>query len=175
MYSRVQLYVSVCFSLCLYVVIILHFVVFLFMLCVGYAISFCIILFVFFVDFLFFFSSRRRHTRCALVTGVQTCALPIYSVISPEGCASILWKDAAKARDAAEQLGLTAKRLLELGLIDKLVREPIGGAHRNPKQTATRLKAILLNELDALEALPMDELLDKRYRRLRGYGAYEAA
>src|SRR3546814_6386242 len=64
-----------------------------------------------------------------------------YSVISPEGCASILWKDAGKARDAAEQLGLTAKRLLELGLIDKLVREPIGGAHRNPKQTATRLKA----------------------------------
>src|SRR3546814_6836205 len=57
-----------------------------------------------------------------------------YSVISPEGCASILWKDAGKARDAAEQLGLTAKRLLELGLIDKLVREPIGGAHRNPKQ-----------------------------------------
>ncbi|WP_027081422.1 acetyl-CoA carboxylase carboxyltransferase subunit alpha [Luteimonas mephitis] len=98
-----------------------------------------------------------------------------YSVISPEGCASILWKDAAKARDAAEQLGLTAKRLLELGLIDKLVREPIGGAHRNPKQTATRLKAVLLNELDALEALPMDELLEKRYRRLRGYGAYEAA
>src|SRR3546814_7791639 len=77
-----------------------------------------------------------------------------YSVISPEGCASILWKDAGKARDAAEQLGLTAKRLLELGLIDKLVREPIGGAHRNPKQTATRLKAVLLNELAALEALP---------------------
>jgi acetyl-CoA carboxylase carboxyl transferase subunit alpha len=98
-----------------------------------------------------------------------------YSVISPEGCASILWKDAAKARDAAEQLGLTAKRLLELGLIDKLVREPIGGAHRNPRQTATRLKAVLLNELDALEGLPMDELLEQRYRRLRGYGAYEAA
>src|SRR5690606_29446853 len=98
-----------------------------------------------------------------------------YSVISPEGCASILWKDAAKAKDAAEQLGLTAKRLLELGLVDKLVREPIGGAHRNPKQTATRLKAVLLNELDALEGLPMDELLAQRYRRLRGYGAYEAA
>jgi acetyl-CoA carboxylase carboxyl transferase subunit alpha len=98
-----------------------------------------------------------------------------YSVISPEGCASILWKDAAKARDAAEQLGLTAKRLLELGLIDKLVREPIGGAHRNPKQTATRLKAVLLNELDALEALPVQDLLEKRYQRLRGYGAYEAA
>ena len=98
-----------------------------------------------------------------------------YSVISPEGCASILWKDAAKAKEAAEQLGLTAKRLLGLGLVDKLVREPIGGAHRNPRQTALRLKAVLLNQLDELEALPADVLVDKRYRRLRGYGAYEAA
>lgn len=98
-----------------------------------------------------------------------------YSVISPEGCASILWKDAAKAKDAAEQLGLTAKRLLGLGLVDKLVREPIGGAHRNPRQTALRLKAVLLNQLDELEALPADVLVDKRYQRLRGYGAYEAA
>jgi len=98
-----------------------------------------------------------------------------YSVISPEGCASILWKDAAKAKDAAEQLGLTAKRLLGLGLVDKIVREPIGGAHRNPKQMATRLKAVLLNELDALESLPVDELLERRYQRLRSYGAYEAA
>jgi acetyl-CoA carboxylase carboxyl transferase subunit alpha len=98
-----------------------------------------------------------------------------YSVISPEGCASILWKSADKAKDAAEQLGLTAKRLLELKLIDKLIREPIGGAHRNPKQMATRLKAVLLNELDALEQLPTEQLLEKRYQRLRGYGAYEAA
>src|SRR5690606_19095005 len=98
-----------------------------------------------------------------------------YSVISPEGCASILWKDARKAKDAAAQLGLTAKRLLGLGLVDKLVREPLGGAHRNPKQTARRLKAVLLNELDALEALPVDALLEQRYRRLRDYGAYEAA
>ena len=98
-----------------------------------------------------------------------------YSVISPEGCASILWKDAAKAKDAAEQLGLTAKRLSALGLVDKVVREPIGGAHRNPRQMAVRLKAVLLNELDALEQLPVEELLAKRYARLRGYGAYEAA
>ena len=98
-----------------------------------------------------------------------------YSVISPEGCASILWKSADKARDAAEQLGLTAGRLKELGLVDKVVREPIGGAHRNPSQMAKRLKAVLLNELDALEAMPMDELLDRRYKRMRGYGAYEAA
>ena len=98
-----------------------------------------------------------------------------YSVISPEGCASILWKDAGKARDAAEQLGLTARRLRELKLVDKVMREPIGGAHRNPRQTAIRLKSLLLNELDALQQLPLDELVAQRYRRLRGYGAYEAA
>ena len=98
-----------------------------------------------------------------------------YSVISPEGCASILWKSADKARDAAEQLGLTAPRLKELGLVDKVIREPIGGAHRNPAQMAKRLKAVLLNELDALDAMPMDELLDRRYKRMRSYGAYEAA
>jgi acetyl-CoA carboxylase carboxyl transferase subunit alpha len=98
-----------------------------------------------------------------------------YSVISPEGCASILWRDAAKAKDAAEQMAITARRLHDLKLIDKVVREPIGGAHRNPVQMAKRLKAVLLNELDALEALPMDELLERRYRRMRGYGAYEAA
>ncbi len=115
----------------------------------------------------------------ALAIGVGDRTLMLeygtYSVISPEGCASILWKSADKAKDAAEQLGITAKRLLSLGLVDKVVREPIGGAHRNPRQMATRLKAVLLNELDALEQLPMDELLKQRYQRLRGYGAYEAA
>ncbi|MGO4223252.1 acetyl-CoA carboxylase carboxyltransferase subunit alpha [Lysobacter sp. TAF61] len=115
----------------------------------------------------------------ALAIGVGDRTLMLeystYSVISPEGCASILWKSADKAKDAAEQLGLTAKRLLGLGLIDKVVREPIGGAHRNPRQMATRLKAVLLNELDTLEALSTQDLLDRRYRRLRSYGAYEAA
>jgi len=115
----------------------------------------------------------------ALAIGVGDRTLMLeygtYSVISPEGCASILWKDAAKAKDAAEQLGLTAKRLHGLGLVDKVVREPIGGAHRNPRQMAVRLKAVLLNELDALEQLPVEQLLQKRYERLRGYGAYEAA
>ena len=96
-----------------------------------------------------------------------------YSVISPEGCASILWKSADKARDAAEALGLTAPRLLELGLIDKVVREPLGGAHRNPHSMAVRLKAVLLKQLDELEALPIDGLLERRYQRLRGYGAYQ--
>jgi len=98
-----------------------------------------------------------------------------YSVISPEGCASILWKSADKARDAAEQLGLTARRLRDLSLVDKVVREPIGGAHRNPTQMAKRLKAVLVAELDALESVPVPELLQRRYERLRGYGAYEAA
>ncbi|MDQ3056317.1 MAG: acetyl-CoA carboxylase carboxyltransferase subunit alpha [Pseudomonadota bacterium] len=115
----------------------------------------------------------------ALAIGVGDRTLMLeystYSVITPEGCASILWKTADKAKDAAEQLGLTAKRLLGFGLIDKVIREPIGGAHRNPKQMATRLKAVLLNELDALEQLPIEDLLERRYKRLRGYGAYEAA
>ncbi len=115
----------------------------------------------------------------ALAIGVGDCTVMLqystYSVISPEGCASILWKDAGKARDAAEQLGLTAKRLQGLGLVDKVMREPTGGAHRNPKQTAIRLKTMLMNELDTLEALPTTELLQRRYERLRGYGAYEVA
>ena len=115
----------------------------------------------------------------ALAIGVGDRTLMLeystYSVISPEGCASILWKSADKAKDAAEQLGLTAKRLHGLGLVDKVVREPIGGAHRNPRQMATRLKAVLMNELDALDQLPPADLLERRYQRLRSYGAYEAA
>src|SRR5690606_32341334 len=115
----------------------------------------------------------------ALAIGVGDCTIMLeystYSVISPEGCASILWKDAAKAKDAAEQLGLTARRLHSLGPVDKVVREPTGGAHRNPRQMARRLKAVLLNELDTLEQLPVEDLLQRRYQRLRGYGAYDAA
>jgi acetyl-CoA carboxylase carboxyl transferase subunit alpha len=98
-----------------------------------------------------------------------------YSVISPESCSSILWRSTDKAREAAESLALTAPRLKSLGLIDKVVREPIGGAHRNPAQMGKRLKAVLLNELDALEQVPVSELLQQRYERLRSYGAYEAA
>ena len=113
----------------------------------------------------------------ALGVGDRTVMLEysVYSTISPEGCASILWKDPAKAKDAAEQLGLTAPRLKSLGLVDKVLREPTGGAHRNPNQMAKRLKAVLLNELDVLEALPVDVLLQKRYERLRSYGTYEVA
>jgi acetyl-CoA carboxylase carboxyl transferase subunit alpha len=113
----------------------------------------------------------------ALAIGVGDCVNMLqystYSVISPEGCASILWKSADKARDAAEALGLTAPRLLELGLVDKVVREPLGGAHRNPRSMAIRLKAVLLNQLDELEAVPVPDLLERRYQRLRGYGAFQ--
>ncbi len=96
-----------------------------------------------------------------------------YSVISPEGCASILWKSASKAEDAAQALGLTAERLKEHGLVDQIIPEPLGGAHRNPVQMAETLKAALCEELQRLEALPIDDLLERRYQRLRGYGAYE--
>jgi acetyl-CoA carboxylase carboxyl transferase subunit alpha len=95
-----------------------------------------------------------------------------YSVITPEGCASILWKTADKARDAAEALGMTAVRLKELGLVDKVVREPLGGAHRNPRSMAIRLKAVLLNQLAGLGTLAPDELVAQRYQRVRGYGAF---
>ena len=79
---------------------------------------------------------------------------------------------ADKAKDAAEALGLTAARLIEHGLIDKIVREPVGGAHRNPRAMAIRLKAVLLNQLAELEQMDTDSLLEQRYQRLRGYGSY---
>ena len=115
----------------------------------------------------------------ALAIGVGDRTLMLeystYSVISPEGCASILWKSADKARDAAEALALTAKRLLEHGLIDVIVPEPLGGAHRDPAAMAATLKSRLLAELADLDRLDDRARLDARYRRLRSYGAYEAA
>lgn len=96
-----------------------------------------------------------------------------YSVISPEGCASILWKSADKAELAAEAMGITSQRLQELKLIDEIVPEPLGGAHRNRQQTADSLKAALLRNLAELQAQPMDALLEKRYQRLMSYGVYE--
>ena len=98
-----------------------------------------------------------------------------YSVITPEGCASILWKSTEKAREAADALGITADRLLELGLIDKVVREPLGGAHRDPHAMAIRLKAVMLNQLEDLDGLDAKSLVDARYRRLRRYGTVKAA
>ena len=96
----------------------------------------------------------------------------VYSVISPEGCASILWKTSDKAQDAAEALGITAHRLKALGLIDKIVNEPVGGAHREPKQMATLLKRALTEALRQVSDLKVAELLDQRYERLQSYGRY---
>jgi len=115
----------------------------------------------------------------ALAIGVGDRTLMLqystYSVISPEGCASILRKSADKARDAAEALGLTAPRLLEHKLIDRIVPEPLGGAHRDPAAMAATLKQTLLDELARLERVEMPALLEQRYQRLRSYGAYETA
>lgn len=114
----------------------------------------------------------------ALAIGVGDATLILqystYSVISPEGCASILWKSASKAEEAAQALGLTAERLLEHRLVDKIIPEPLGGAHRNPTAMAEALKVAIWNELQHLETLSLDALLDRRYQRLRAYGAYEA-
>ena len=96
----------------------------------------------------------------------------IYSVISPEGCASILWKSADKASDAAEALGVTSERLKELKLIDDIIEEPLGGAHRNPDETAERIKTLLVEQVEQLVRLPMDQLIAARYQRLMSYGDY---
>lgn len=93
-----------------------------------------------------------------------------YSVISPEGCASILWKSAEKASTAAEVMGLTAPRLKELALIDNIVPEPLGGAHRNVDEMAFNLKQRLVEDLADLDQLDNEALLDRRYQRLMNYG-----
>jgi acetyl-CoA carboxylase carboxyl transferase subunit alpha len=115
----------------------------------------------------------------ALAIGVGDRTLMLqyatYSVISPEGCASILWKTAEKAKDAAEALGITSPRLKDLGLIDRVIEEPLGGAHRDPNAMSARLKTALLEELDQLDRFTADELLVSRYDRLRGYGVYANA
>jgi len=93
-----------------------------------------------------------------------------YATISPEGCATILFKSATKAEQAAEIMGITAPRLLDLGLIDTIISEPLGGAHRDPKGMAQRLKARLIEELNHLSHLDIDTLLDNRYQRLMSFG-----
>jgi len=95
-----------------------------------------------------------------------------YSVISPEGCASILWKSAEKAPEAAEAMGLTAPRLKELGLVDHIIDEPLGGAHRDVDATAGAVKHALLDSLEKLDTIPVDKLLDQRHQRLMSYGHY---
>lgn len=95
-----------------------------------------------------------------------------YSVISPEGCASILWKTAEKAADAAQALGITADRLLKLNLIDRVVEEPLGGAHRDHNEIMSRLKNILTEQLREAQSLPMSDLLTRRFDRIMAYGQY---
>ena len=96
----------------------------------------------------------------------------VYSVISPEGCASILWKKAEEAPRAAEAMGIDSKRLHELGLIDRVLEEPLGGAHRDPDSMAERLAAAVREELDALDGTDPDTLIARRYERLMGHGAF---
>jgi len=96
-----------------------------------------------------------------------------YSVISPEGCASILWKSADRAPDAAETMGITAARLKALNLVDRVVNEPVGGAHRDPRAMATALKRALGDALRELEALTPSELVAQRYDKLMSYGRFK--
>jgi acetyl-CoA carboxylase carboxyl transferase subunit alpha len=112
----------------------------------------------------------------ALAIGVADHVLmlqySIYSVISPEGCASILWKSADKSEDAAEAMGITAGKLHELGLVDEVIQEPLGGAHRDPVAMAETLRAALGRYLTRLDNLPLDQLLTTRYQRLVSTGRF---
>jgi len=110
----------------------------------------------------------------ALSVGDQLLMLQysVYSVISPEGCASILWKSAERASDAADALGITAHRLKALGVVDKIVNEPVGGAHRDPKAMSASLKRALGDALRQVVDLKPKELLDRRYQRLQSYGRF---
>jgi acetyl-CoA carboxylase carboxyl transferase subunit alpha len=96
-----------------------------------------------------------------------------YSVISPEGCASILWKTSERASDAADALGLTAHRLKAMGLIDKIVSEPLGGAHRDPQQMAQFLKRALADTLRQFQGMKTKDLLEARHQKLMSYGKFK--
>ena len=96
-----------------------------------------------------------------------------YSVISPEGCASILWRSADKASEAAQAMGITAESLSQQGLVDEIVQEPLGGAHRDMDEIAKTLKTALISALDKVGSMPIERLLDQRYDRLMHYGEFE--
>ena len=96
-----------------------------------------------------------------------------YSVISPEGCASILWKTAERASDAAEALGITAHRLKTLGLVDRVINEPLGGAHRDHAQIMNSMKRALVEQLKDLNSRSLDDLLKNRFDRLMNYGRFK--
>ena len=110
----------------------------------------------------------------ALAIGVcdhlQMLEYSTYSVISPEGCASILWRSADKAPEAAEAMGVGAGRLHELGIVDQVIKEPLGGAHRDHEQAADAIRRALVEQLAGLGELPVEELVERRYRRLMSYG-----
>ena len=93
-----------------------------------------------------------------------------YFVISPEGCANIIWKTTDKAAEAAEAMGVTSDNLEKLGIVDQTIPEPMGGAHRDIETMASTLKAHLSEQLDELQAIPLDDLLERRYQRLMSYG-----
>ena len=99
----------------------------------------------------------------------------IYSVISPEGCASILWKSAERAEDAAEAMRITASSLSEFGLVDEVLEEPLGGAHRNPAEAAEVIRNGILKSLDELEKLTLEQLLEQRQHRLASFGQFKEA
>ncbi|MEW6325741.1 MAG: acetyl-CoA carboxylase carboxyltransferase subunit alpha [Nitrospirota bacterium] len=96
----------------------------------------------------------------------------VYSVISPEGCAAILWNDSAKAKEAAEAMKMTAPDLLRLGVIDEIISEPLGGAHRDPAKAIDTVKRVLTHHLEKLEEQSVDELLEQRYRKFRRMGVF---
>lgn len=110
----------------------------------------------------------------ALALAVGDCLMmlqySIFSVISPEGCASILWRDPAKAAEAADALGVTAERLNNLGVVDKIIEEPLGGAHRNYDEVARSLKIALQQKLQELKSISLDKLVAKRYQKWIGFG-----
>jgi len=95
-----------------------------------------------------------------------------YSVISPEGCAAILWKERGRSPDAAKSLKLTAKDLLEMGIIDGIIKEPLGGAHRNPQEVASNIKSTIKKDLDILKKLPKTKLVEMRYDKFRSIGIF---
>ena len=110
----------------------------------------------------------------AVADKVMMLQYSTYSVISPEGCASILWKDAAKAADAAEAMGITADKLSKLKLIDRIVDEPLGGAHRNYDAVAENIREALKSSMRELRALNVDTLLEKRYQKIMEFGQFES-
>ena len=110
----------------------------------------------------------------AVADRVMMMQYSTYSVISPEGCASILWKDAAKAPEAAEALGITADKLSKLNLIDRIIPEPLGGAHRDYDAVAVSIREALQASLRELRALNTDQLLEKRYQKLMSFGQFDS-